>query len=189
MKSLLRGVLPMCRFVEIQGSFHVYSTPRTHTQIDSSPRRTQSDGRQSAMKRSFRAATVFTGAAACAVGLAPTAHAAPAAPGATAKITPAATANTCNPYLTATHSVHLYYEPSENHPTPACIYGIGITTWGHGKRFEAYCAGWYSGYMSIHSQRRHFAAGRSTHLLYGASVTGIDISRIYASRSSFSCLN
>jgi hypothetical protein len=134
------------------------------------------------MKRSFRAATVFTGAAACAAGLAPAAHAAPMAPGATASIT----AHNCG--QSNSYSLHLYYALSENHPVPACIGSRNGRSgavqeqvfFGAGKRFAAYCAGAYSGDLIIHGSSRHFTYG--THSLYGASVEGVFISRLIKSK-------
>jgi hypothetical protein len=125
------------------------------------------------MKRSFRVATVFTGAAACAVALAPTAHAAPAAPGATARITPDTTARDCT--KTFTSSVVLYYSTKQNHSVNACIAGVGFVYLGQGKRFASYCAGAYSGFMYIDGDRRTFTEG--SHPLYNAAVSAISITR------------
>jgi hypothetical protein len=101
------------------------------------------------MKRSFKVATVFTGAA-CTAVLAPAAHAAPLAPGATAKITPAdTTANNC----TAAEAkwVHLYYTAAEHHSTPACFGGDGSYYLGNNRRFTELCAGNNSGRVYFHS--------------------------------------
>ena len=126
------------------------------------------------MKRSFRVATVFTGAAACAIALTPAAEAAPMAPGGTAKITPATTGGNCNPSLSTT-SLHLYYTPAEHHSLAACFAGGGTFTIGKGKKFQFYCAGQYSGHLFIGGQARHFTAG--VHSLHGASVSKVSISR------------
>ena len=129
------------------------------------------------MKRTFRVATVFTGAAACAVGLAPpAAEAAPVAPGATARITPDITVRDCTG-PNNTSSVHLYYRASENHVPAACFRSSGSYFWGTGKKFASYCGGAFSGYLFIDGEGRHFTAGSSYHYLYGASVSGIRITR------------
>jgi hypothetical protein len=134
------------------------------------------------MKRSFRVATVFTGAAACAVALTPAAEAAPTAPGATARITPAATNHDCT--SKSGQAIHLYYSLKENHTTPACIAGSGSVQWARGKRFASYCGGGYSGYMWIDGgQKRHFTAGVVYHDLYNVSVSKVAISKVYIALS------
>jgi hypothetical protein len=145
------------------------------------------------MKRSFRVATVFTGAAACAA-LAPAAHAASAAPGATARITPDTTAHDCSKGSTTiysrTNEVHLYYSSKEHHTYPACIFGSGSPIiWGRGKRFGSYCAGAWSGYLYIDGGARRFTAGNTVHQLYNASVSGIMISRENYNRLFSTCAN
>lgn len=171
-------VLPMWRSAEIQGSFHVCSMPRAHTGPAAAVP-AQGAGpaneRRTAMKRSFRAATLFTGAAACAVALGPAAHAAPVAPGATARITPDITGGNCSPPTVIDSSVHLYYEASQKHPVPACFNGSGTWTLGKGKRFASYCAGAFSGYLYIDGTPRKFTDG--IHNLYGASVSKVRISK------------
>ena len=122
------------------------------------------------MKRSFKVATVFTGAAACAVALTPAAEAAPVAPGATAR--PDTIGGNCNPSL-AQVALHLYYTPSESHYLAACFSGEGTYWLGHGKRFAYYCAAQSSGYLYIGGVRRKFTGG--THNLYGQSVSKISI--------------
>jgi hypothetical protein len=133
------------------------------------------------MKRSFRVATVFTGAAAATVaGFAPAAGAATVAPGAATRITPDITGGNCS--SNANSSVHLYYEASQNHARPACFNGDGTWPIGKGKRFVSYCAGGFSGYLYIGGTPKKFTRG--THYLYGASVSKIEISKYshYGSR-------
>ena len=79
----------------------------------------------------------------------------------------------CNTAMNA--DVKLYYATSEDHPTPACIYGTGSVPifWGTGKRFASYCGGGYSGDMYIHGSPRPFTAGVAYHDLYNVSVSGI----------------
>lgn len=122
------------------------------------------------MKRSFRVATVFTGAAALATGLAPMAQAGTVAPGVTA----ATIGGDCNTAFAATASLHLYYTSSENHSLAACFTGFGTYTIGKGKRFAYYCAGEYKGHLYINGQARAFTSGY--HNLYGASVSKVSIS-------------
>jgi hypothetical protein len=125
------------------------------------------------MKRSFRVATVFTGAAACAVALAPAAEAVPVAPGTTSRITPDTTARDCT--KTFTSSVVLYYSSKQNHSVNACIAGIGFVYFGQGKRFASYCAGAYSGFMYVNGTRRPFTEG--SHPTYGAAISAVSITR------------
>jgi hypothetical protein len=116
------------------------------------------------MKRSFRVATVFTGVAACAAVFAPAAEAAPAAPGVMTRIAPdTVTAYDCSVANTA---LHLYYTPSESHSIPACFSGTGYWYVGTGKRFDAYCAGDYSGSLEVDGTWRRFTEG--AHKLYGS---------------------
>lgn len=116
------------------------------------------------MRRSFRAATVFAGSAACAVGLAPAA-------GATAKA-PDTRAFTCSPLTT--YAVRLYYTASENHPKPACVSGNGTVTLGNGKlRFQSYVGSGYSGEMYIGGKPHMFTVGEEPHKLYGQIVSKI----------------
>jgi hypothetical protein len=127
------------------------------------------------MKRSFKVATVFTGAAACAAAFAPTALAAPAAPGATAKVTPDIVGGDCptNPF-SSNNLLHLYYTPSEQHSLAACFGGKGIYTIGKGKYFSYYCAGQYSGHLWVNGVKKVFTAG--THHFTG-SVSKVSISK------------
>jgi hypothetical protein len=129
------------------------------------------------MKRSFRVATVFTGAAAAAA-LAPAAaaYAAPVAPGATAGIAPDITGGNCFTGAPFTSSTVLYYAASENHATGACFASKGTYTLGTGKRFQWYCAGQYSGHLWIDGSKRAFTEGY--HRLFNASVSKISISKV-----------
>jgi hypothetical protein len=127
------------------------------------------------MKRSFRVATVFTGAAACAAAFAPTANAAQVGPNGTTRITPDAKAGTCEPGLIGASSLHLYYSPKQDHPDPACVYlSDGYVAIGNGKaKFSSYCGGGYSGYLYIDGSPHRFTKG--DHHLYGQDVSGVYI--------------
>jgi hypothetical protein len=120
------------------------------------------------MKRSFRVATAFTGATACAVALAPVgaqeAHAA------------SIRAGDCSKGF-AKSALHLYYEHSEDHPEPACFSLDGSVYLGTGKRFASYCGGGWSGYLWIKGTAHRFTAGATYHHLYGQSVSRVLISR------------
>jgi hypothetical protein len=122
------------------------------------------------MKRSFRAATVFAGTAACAVTIAPAAGAA-TVPG----VTPAgAHAFTCSPLTQI--ALHLYYTASEKHPTPACVSGNGYVKIGNGKeKFQSYKGSAYSGYLYIGGQPKKFSFGDVAHNLYGATVSAVSL--------------
>lgn len=82
------------------------------------------------MKRSFKAATAFTGAAVCAVTMAPAAGAVTAVP---------ETAQNCTA-ATATW-VHLYYSSKQDHPTPACFGNNGPNYLTNGQKFSEMCTG------------------------------------------------
>jgi hypothetical protein len=125
------------------------------------------------MKRSFRVATVFAGAAA--VALTPTAaYAAPMAPA--AGVTPEITGGDCYTGAPFTSSLVLYYTNSEKHPVGACFYSKGTYTLGTGKRFQWYCAGEYSGHLWINGTKRAFTEGY--HHLYSVSVSKVSISKV-----------
>ena len=120
------------------------------------------------MKRSFRMATVFTGAAACAVTLAPVAKAAPAKPDASAGNCPAGIGG---------QQVHLYYTAAEKHPRPACVSSFGYIYIGAGKKFSYYCGGAWSGWFWMDGNVGHFTDGGVYHHLYGVSVSAISLSK------------
>ena len=128
------------------------------------------------MKRSFRVATVFTGAA-CATALVPTAvaAAAPVAPAPMARITPdIITIRNCP--SVPTNALHLYYTSSEYHYRGACVTGaVGSFIGFSGKKFSEYCAGEYSGNLRINGKSEHFTAG--THHLYKQVVSGVYLSK------------
>jgi hypothetical protein len=163
----------------IQGFFQVCSMPRAHTEFGTANARAgpgrQTKGRN-AMKRSFQVATVFTGAAACAVALTPTAEAAPAAPGATTTITPKTiTANNCT--AGEWNWLHMYYTAAENHPTPACFGGTGVFKIAGNKRFTKFCPGDNSGAILTSRSYIPFSAeGVLTFLLHSAIVYSVYIS-------------
>ena len=122
------------------------------------------------MKKSFRVAAVFTGAAAAIAGFAPAAGAATAAPD-------AAGAGNCT--AAKTQDLVLYYTASEKHPTPACVSGFGYTPIGNRNlHFQSYCGGRYSGYFWIDGSRKHFTAGIVYHNLYGAEISQVSLSPV-----------
>jgi hypothetical protein len=102
------------------------------------------------MKRSFRVATLFTGAAA-AVALSPAANAV-AMPGSAAQVprgpevTPNITPENCN---SGTRQwIHLYYTAAEDHG-PSCLGHPGFyKVPNHNTVFESYCPGNNSGFIS-----------------------------------------
>jgi hypothetical protein len=176
----MRHVLPMCRSAGIQGSFKFFSISTAHAEFTAAVPHGAGlavKGRN-AMKRSFRVATVFTGAAAFAVTLAPTAEAAPVAPGALAGITPdATTAYNCTS-SELTSGVMLKYTAAEKHKTDACATGIAgdqPANLGTGKRFSEYCAARSSGNFLIAGTIAGFTPGY--HPLYGQEVSVVSISR------------
>ena len=130
------------------------------------------------MKRSFRVATVFTGAAACAAAFAPTANAAQVAPDGTTRIAPDAIAANCEPGMIDASSLHLYYSPKQNHPKPACVFlSDGYVPIGNGTaKFSSYCAGGYSGYLYINGSPHRFTRGN--HHLYGQVVSAVSLDGI-----------
>jgi hypothetical protein len=89
------------------------------------------------MKRSFRVATVFTGAVACATALAPTAEAA------TATVTPDTTGGNCA--ANSGPAAHLYYSAKAHHSLAACFNGAGYYSFIGGKKFAGVCGGAWSG--------------------------------------------
>jgi hypothetical protein len=90
------------------------------------------------MKRSFRVATVFTGAVATAAALAPAADAATVAPN-------TVTAGNCISNQDGGW-VHLYYSANAHHSVAACIRnGPGYFSFIGGKKFAGICGGHWSG--------------------------------------------
>jgi hypothetical protein len=91
------------------------------------------------MKKPFRVATLFTGAAAAAAAFAPTAAAMPATQAATThKLAPDASAKDCG---SATKGwTYLYYEASEHHG-PICLGGTGKVPLDSHIKIAGYCAG------------------------------------------------
>jgi hypothetical protein len=121
------------------------------------------------VKRSFRAATVFTGAATCAVALAPAAHAEVVAPGGTAaKVAPDLKGTCTNNAFT--DSVHLYYEKSENHATAACYNVEGSVIPVKANKWWYYCGG----------VARKFTAGTAYHALGKQVISDVFISKYVA---------
>jgi hypothetical protein len=128
------------------------------------------------MKRSFRAATVFAGAAALGVA------AMAAAPAPAAHASTPARAFTCgaNTPSGSGQFLHLYYKV-KSHNTAGCVeaYGTGEYAPLAPTRFQYYCGGTYSGYLFISGQERHFTDGYTYHKLYNALVSGIYISQVH----------
>jgi hypothetical protein len=136
------------------------------------------------MKRSFRVATVFTGAAAVAA-LAPTA-AAQAAPIALGAALTGGYAGNCPDPSGGIADTVLYYASSENHYSPAaCFSGTGIKHSFAAKRFSWYCAGQNYGYMWVGGQKLPFTFG--DHNLYKQYVSAVEITGVYADLSGLKC--
>ena len=124
------------------------------------------------MRRSFRAATVFTGVAAIAGGFGPTALAAPATP----------TNQECGANNGGVSEwVHIYY-PNNDHPAE-CFHGTGHAAVN--ATIYSYCAGNRQGYFFGHSPGGadwsfHFSPGEGRHAIFGRGInydmTGISIS-------------
>jgi hypothetical protein len=134
------------------------------------------------MKRSFRVATLFTGAAV--VTLTPAvAYAAPMAPAAVGKITPDAVAGNCDgEHGTTTRSVVLQYSASQHHAEFACVVPTSshspLTIGDGGAKFASYCDPEYSGYLWINGTAHVFTRG--IHHLYGANVSKIEFTGLVA---------
>ena len=137
------------------------------------------------MKRSFRAATVFTGAAAAAAVFAPAAGAAPLAPGTTAKITPELKGNCSQGAFT--DSVHLYYEKSEHHSRAACFDVVGSVIPIKANKWASYCGGAWSGYFYINHQAARFTAGQVYHNLHGQVISSVFISKLNTAKLNSLC--
>jgi hypothetical protein len=127
------------------------------------------------MRKSFRVATAFTGAAAAVTGFAPAAGAATAAPAVTPAATGTAHAGNCT--QAKTYDLVLHYAKAERHASPACVTGTGFVAIGDGGvHFSSYCAGAaFSGYLWINHSPRPFADNATLHKLYGADVSGVTI--------------
>jgi hypothetical protein len=138
------------------------------------------------MKRSFRVATVFTGAAACAVARVPAAQAAPAA-GATAKITPQGiTANDCT--AGEWNWAHMTYTAAERHPVSACFGGTGVFKIPGNKRFTYFCPGDNSGYIQPKSHGRvSFVASENQIPLFSEIISTVSIIQHFGGHGSSRC--
>lgn len=127
------------------------------------------------MKRAFRVATVFTGAAACAAVLTPAAQAAAVAPGTTPRITPDATGGSCALLGIGTESRGLVLHYDGNHG-PACVTlngGSGYVGIGGHPRMTSYCADGAVGSILTSGTWHPFTSGR--HLLYNVKVSSVYI--------------
>jgi hypothetical protein len=129
------------------------------------------------MKRSFRVATVFTGAVAAATALAPMADAATVTPN-------ALRAGNCSPNADGA-DVHLYYSKNAKHSLAACIFGgPGYFSFPGGKKFAGICGGAWSGifYYGVPntsiSGSAYFTQGylpvmwNQTDIIYGLDLVG-----------------
>jgi hypothetical protein len=122
------------------------------------------------MKRAFRVATVFTGAAACAAALTPTAQAAAVAPGARAAAIPDnVTVGSC-PTVIPSGTLVLAYTPSEFHH-PVCFRGSGRWFVGADTKFSSYVGVSKSGSLLIDGRWEKFTSG--LHHLYKQAVTSV----------------
>lgn len=124
------------------------------------------------MKRTFRVATVFTGAAACAAALTPAAQAAAVpAGGGMAKITPDAIAQSCNLKTTESRGIVLYYYRGDH--KPGCVSGTGFAPIGGHPRMSGYCADGVSGSLEVGGVWHRFADDNRVHNLYGQTVSSV----------------
>jgi hypothetical protein len=133
---------------------------------------------RTAVKRSFKVATAFTGAAACAFGLTPTATAVPVAPTST-KIPAFLGAHNCTGQ--SPEAIHLYYPASRHHPTPACVsrFSGSPQPLNPPIRFQSYCGGAFSGLFAINGSRTgHFTRGNAKHNLFNVVISSVFVSRI-----------
>jgi hypothetical protein len=137
------------------------------------------------MRKSFRVATIFTGAAACAVALAPAANAEALAPGGATKVTPELKGN-CSAG-TFRNSVHLYYEKSEKHKLAACYNVEGSLIPVKANKWASYCGGAYSGYFYIGGIARKFTAGTAYHPLGKQVISDVFISKFVAKDANDLC--
>ena len=109
------------------------------------------------MRKSFRVATVFTGAAACAAGFTPAALAATATTTAkTQQMEPDTFHRNCPGGYNgpSTTSMHFYYPSSKDHG-PTCVGQLGSTSLA-GTFYEAACTGNNSGYYYTPAGRYPF---------------------------------
>ena len=125
----------------------------------SAPRMNTGWDKEKHMRRSFRTATIFTGAGALAGAFGPLAFAAPA--GAAA----AAPATIKNQECLANNGgisnwVHLYY-PNNDHPAE-CFHGAGAT--GAKATIASFCpgnnSGWIAGFVNSVNEPFHYKAGQ-----------------------------
>jgi hypothetical protein len=120
------------------------------------------------MKRTFRVATVFTGAAACAAALTPAAQAAAVPAGGAAAVRPDATCPAME-----SHGLVLYYDANANPHPPACITGTGRFAIENHPYMASYCADGASGSMLINGAWHPFTVGH--HNLYNVHVSSVSI--------------
>lgn len=126
------------------------------------------------MKRVFRVASVFTGAAACAAVAVPAAQAATLAPEAVGKVTPLTTGASCgSPFGHPTQDFVLYYTGNPPVHHAACFVGTGgaSAVVGGNPAFATYCDYQNTGYVWIGGTRRNIATG--THNLGGQHVSKV----------------
>jgi hypothetical protein len=119
------------------------------------------------MRKAFRVATAFTGAAACAAAFTPAAAA--AATTAKTQVGPDTFHRNCPHYSTT--SVHLYWPASKDHG-PTCVGQLGESTLS-GTYFRSVCTGNNSGSMS--TSRTFFDFHRSSVFLLNQKVGLIGI--------------
>ena len=140
------------------------------------------------MKRSFRVASVFTGAAAATAAFAPAAMAAPTtteAPTTTTAVTPQTVPTVKNCVASTENWVHLYYTPTEKHG-PACFGGYGTYAIKSGRYFQSVCAGNNYGYVIQSGHHYGFGKPEGTGLVWSgdaALITAVHISGHYANNS------
>jgi hypothetical protein len=133
------------------------------------------------MRRAFKVATVFTGAAACAAAFTPAAEAAPMTTAKTELITPDTAHHDCA-VGPATTSAVFYWLPSAHHG-PTCVGGdpdYDVNTSLGGNAFSKMCAGNNYGefYVVGDSIPFHFIPGQVSDI-YDLPVSVVFISKWY----------
>jgi hypothetical protein len=137
------------------------------------------------MKRSFRVASVFTGAAAATAAFAPAAMAAPTtteAPATTNAAIPQ-TVPTVKLCAASTENwVHLTYTPTEKH-APECFGGYGTYPIKSGRYFQSVCPGNNYGYVVQSGHHYSFGKPEGSPVYWpgdAALITAVHISGHYA---------
>lgn len=120
------------------------------------------------MRKAFKVATVFTGAAACAAAFTPAAMA--------ATVRPDTSHRNCAGGGQLTTSM-VFVWPSAAHHGPTCVGGANGTGWTHlGTDYISFCAGNNSGSMKVSGSTRKFHEGQISPL-YSDHVSSVRITK------------